>query len=129
MNKPAILLSLAATVLAAALAGAQSGAKQLAATVRPEARVAAASLSVDRGAAGRELALRRLATTASVMMIDAHPDDEDAALLTYLARGVGARVVHFTLTRGEGGQNAISAEANDGLGLIRTGEMLAADAY
>ena len=43
------------------------------------------------------------------MMIVAHPDDEDGALLTYLSRGLGARVTLLTLTRGEGGQNAMSA--------------------
>jgi len=41
------------------------------------------------------------------MMIVAHPDDEDGALLTYLSRGMGARAILFTLTRGEGGQNAM----------------------
>ena len=40
------------------------------------------------------------------MMIVAHPDDEDGALLTYLSRGLGVRATLFTLNRGEGGQNA-----------------------
>jgi len=46
----------------------------------------------------------RLGTTASVMMIVAHPDDEDGALLTYLSRGLGARATLLTLNRGEGGR-------------------------
>ncbi len=86
-------------------------------------------LAEDRGAAALEESLRRLRTTASVLMIVAHPDDEDGALLTYLSRGLGARVTLFTLNRGEGGQNAMSADANDALGLIRTNELLKADEF
>lgn len=86
-------------------------------------------LPEDRGAAALEQALRRLSTTASVMMIVAHPDDEDGALLTYLSRGLGARVTLLTLTRGEGGQNAMGEDSYDALGLIRTNELLKADEY
>jgi LmbE family N-acetylglucosaminyl deacetylase len=86
-------------------------------------------LAEDRGAAALEQSLRRLSTTASVLMIVAHPDDEDGALLTYLSRGLGARCTLLTLTRGEGGQNAMSAETYDALGLIRTNELLKAGEY
>ncbi len=86
-------------------------------------------LAEDRGEAGLEQTLKRLGTTASVLMIVAHPDDEDGALLTYLSRGLGVRATLFTLTRGEGGQNAMSAEADDALGIIRTNELLKADEY
>ena len=64
-----------------------------------------------------------------MMIIVAHPDDEDGALLTYLSRGLGARATLFTLTRGEGGQNAMSADTYDALGIIRTNELLKADEY
>jgi len=64
-----------------------------------------------------------------VLMIVAHPDDEDGALLTYLTRGLCARATLLTLNRGEGGQNAMSADADDALGLIRTNELLKADEY
>src|SRR5579871_1875828 len=67
-------------------------------------------LAEDRGQNELEQTLHRLNTTASVMMIVAHPDDEDGPLLTYLSRKLGARATLFTLTRGEGGQNAISAD-------------------
>lgn len=40
----------------------------------------------DYGALGLGHLLNRLQTTASVMMIGAHPDDEDSALIAYLAR-------------------------------------------
>jgi LmbE family N-acetylglucosaminyl deacetylase len=86
-------------------------------------------LAEDRGAAALEQSLRRLSTTASLMMIVAHPDDEDGALLAYLSRGLGTRCTLLTLTRGEGGQNAMSAETYDALGLIRTNELLKASEY
>ena len=86
-------------------------------------------IAEDRGYANLEQTVKRLGTTASVLVIVAHPDDEDGALMTYLSRGVGARVTLMTLTRGEGGQNAMSAEEYDALGLIRTNELLKADEY
>ena len=63
-------------------------------------------LPENRGEAQLEQTLKRLGTTASVLVIVAHPDDEDGALITYLSRGLGMRATLFTLTRGEGGQNA-----------------------
>ena len=95
----------------------------------PEPAVEALPLPEDRGAADLEQTLKRLGTTASVLVIVAHPDDEDGALMTYLSRGLGVRVTLLTLTRGEGGQNAMSAESYDALGLIRTNELLKADEY
>ena len=86
-------------------------------------------LAEDRGQNAVEQGLRRLNTTASVMMIVAHPDDEDGSLLTYLSRGLGVRATLFTLTRGEGGQNAMTGDAYDALGVIRTNELLKADEY
>src|SRR5579872_3929718 len=99
-----------------------------------EVRVAEASsialpLPEDRGEAALEQSLKRLRTTASLMTIVAHPDDEDGALLTYLSRGLGVRCSSFTLTRGEGGQNAMTADTYDALGIIRTNELLKADQY
>jgi LmbE family N-acetylglucosaminyl deacetylase len=46
-----------------------------------------------------------------------------------LSRGSGATVSLLTLTRGESGDNAIGSELFDGLGLIRTEELLLADKY
>ncbi len=80
----------------------------------------------DRGASGLALALRRLQTIASVLHTAAHPDDESTELLAYLARGQGTRVAYLSLNRGEGGQNGIGPELWDGLGVIRTEELLAA---
>ncbi|MGB7845412.1 MAG: PIG-L family deacetylase [Candidatus Acidiferrum sp.] len=64
--------------------------------------------------------------TTRILYITAHPDDESAAVLTYLARGLHADVALLTLTRGEGGQNALGPEQAPQLGLIRTQELLAA---
>ena len=62
-------------------------------------------------------------------MIVAHPDDEDGGLLTYLSRGLGVRATLFTLTRGEGGQNVMTGDTYDALGVIRTNELLRADEF
>ena len=78
------------------------------------------------GAAQAELALHQLNVVGSVLMIAAHPDDENTALLAYLARGRKVRTGYLSLTRGEGGQNLIGSEQGDALGLIRTQELLAA---
>jgi LmbE family N-acetylglucosaminyl deacetylase len=95
----------------------------------PEPAAIALPLAEDRGSAALEQSLKRLSTTASVLMIVAHPDDEDGALLTYLSRGLGVRCTLLTLTRGEGGQNAMSGDSYDALGLIRTNELLKAGEF
>jgi len=78
---------------------------------------------VDRGAAGLTRWLHALKTRASFMMITAHPDDEDGGMLAMETRGMGARGVLLTLNRGEGGQNAMSPDNYDALGLVRTQEL------
>ncbi|HXC47236.1 MAG TPA: PIG-L family deacetylase, partial [Candidatus Sulfotelmatobacter sp.] len=64
--------------------------------------------------------------TTRILYITAHPDDESGAILTYLARGLHADVALLSITRGEGGQNALGPEQAPQLGLIRTQELLAA---
>jgi LmbE family N-acetylglucosaminyl deacetylase len=78
------------------------------------------------GAADIELRLEKLNILGSVLMIAAHPDDENTALLAYFARGRKLRTAYLSATRGEGGQNLIGPEQGDLLGLIRTQELLAA---
>ena len=116
----------AATIQSAAPSSAES---ELAQVPLPEPSAEALPLPEDRGAADLEQTLKRLGTTANVLFIVAHPDDEDGALMTYLSRGLGVRVTLLTLTRGEGGQNALGAEGYDALGLIRTNELVKADQY
>jgi len=86
-------------------------------------------LPQETGVAGLKLMLRRLQTTARLMQVDAHPDDEDGGMLTLEARGKGVSTVLMTLTRGEGGQNKLGSNLFDVLGVVRTLEVLAADRY
>ncbi len=81
------------------------------------------------GAVAAWQALLKLRTTASVMHITAHPDDEHGGVLAKLSRGDGARVALLTLNRGESGDNAIGPQLFDALGLIRTEELLQANRY
>ena len=76
----------------------------------------------------RLLALE-LQTRASLMLFTAHPDDEDGGMLAYETRGQGARASLLTLNRGEGGQNVMSMDMYDALGLVRTQELLVAGRY
>jgi LmbE family N-acetylglucosaminyl deacetylase len=78
------------------------------------------------GVAALASALRQLGSNKRVLMIGAHPDDEDTQLLVLLARGMGAQAAYLSLTRGEGGQNLIGPELGPELGIIRTEELLAA---
>ena len=89
----------------------------------------AASSFAQRNLSGTpeiELALERLNVVGSVLMIAAHPDDENTAALAYWARGRKLRTAYLSATRGEGGQNLIGSEQGDLLGVIRTQELLAA---
>jgi LmbE family N-acetylglucosaminyl deacetylase len=70
--------------------------------------------------------IERLSRLGSVMMIAAHPDDENTAVLAYYAQGKKFRTAYLSLTRGEGGQNLIGPEQGVSMGLIRTQELLAA---
>jgi LmbE family N-acetylglucosaminyl deacetylase len=70
--------------------------------------------------------LRPLGHAKRVLVIGAHPDDEDTELITLLTRGEGADAAYLSLNRGEGGQNLIGRELGDALGVLRTEELLAA---
>ena len=78
------------------------------------------------GVAALTSTLRQLGANKRVLMIGAHPDDEDTQLLVLLSRGLGAQAAYLSLTRGEGGQNLIGPELGPELGIIRTEELLAA---
>jgi LmbE family N-acetylglucosaminyl deacetylase len=79
--------------------------------------------------AGLRLELLRLGTTARLMQVVAHPDDEDGGMLTLEARGHGVSTLLMTLNRGEGGQNKIGSNLSDVLGVLRAEELLASDQY
>ncbi len=78
------------------------------------------------GVAALANALRHLGANKRVLVIGAHPDDEDTQLLTWLSRGLGAQAAYLSLNRGEGGQNLIGQELGPELGIIRSEELLAA---
>src|SRR5690349_24199004 len=80
----------------------------------------------DRGAAALGQLVEGLPVAVRVLMIGAHPDDEDTRLITWLTRGEHADVAYLSLTRGDGGQNLIGNELGEALGVIRTEELLAA---
>ena len=61
-----------------------------------------------------------------VLVIGAHPDDEDSQIISWLQRGGNAETAYLSLTRGDGGQNLIGNELGEALGVIRTEELLAA---
>jgi len=86
-------------------------------------------LPQDTGSAGLKQELRKLQTTGRLVMVTAHPDDEDGGLLTLESRGKGVQTLLLTLTRGEGGQNKTGDTFSDELGILRTLELLAADRY
>jgi LmbE family N-acetylglucosaminyl deacetylase len=80
----------------------------------------------ERGAMALGEAVAGLGTTTRVLMIGAHPDDEDTQLISFLAKGRHIETAYLSLTRGDGGQNLIGNELGEALGMIRTEELLAA---
>src|SRR3954447_1331514 len=86
-------------------------------------------LPMDTGRSGVEQMLTKLRTTARLMYITAHPDDEDGGLLALESRGHGVTVELFTLTRGDGGQNKTGSSFSDELGVLRTLELLESGRY
>jgi len=70
--------------------------------------------------------LQRLKVLGSVLYVAAHPDDENQAVLAYMNKGRLLRSAYLSLTRGDGGQNLLGSEQGALLGVMRTGELLAA---
>lgn len=85
-----------------------------------------AQVAPERGAAALGSTLAGIGTTARVLTVAAHPDDEDTPLIAWLARGRHVETAYLSLTRGDGGQNLIGNELGEALGAIRTQELLAA---
>ncbi|WBA42106.1 PIG-L family deacetylase [Hymenobacter canadensis] len=72
------------------------------------------------------LGLKKLNVLGSALYVAAHPDDENTRLIAYLANGRLVETGYLSCTRGDGGQNLIGPELREGLGVIRTQELLAA---
>ncbi|MEE8477710.1 MAG: PIG-L family deacetylase, partial [Gemmatimonadales bacterium] len=97
----------------------------MAAAMPPQA-LAQLAPPASGGITALEEALRPLGVYKRLLIIGAHPDDEDTELLTLAVRKHGAAAAYLSLNRGEGGQNLIGPELGEALGLIRTEELLAA---
>ena len=70
--------------------------------------------------------IKKLNFLGTVLYFAAHPDDENTRVISYFSNHLLARTAYLSLTRGDGGQNLIGPELREGLGLIRTQELLAA---
>lgn len=66
--------------------------------------------------------LKRLNVLSRVLYIAAHPDDENNCLNAYLTNELMTDVAYLSITRGDGGQNLIGPEQQDGLAVLRTEE-------
>ena len=75
------------------------------------------------GVAALVNSLNALGADKRVLVIGAHPDDEDNVLLAVLGAGLGARTAYLSLSRGEGGQNLIGPELGADLGVLRSEEL------
>src|SRR5882757_9700612 len=73
-----------------------------------------------------QLALQKIDVLGRVLYIAAHPDDENTNLMALWANGSLYDAAYLSITRGDGGQNLIGPELREGLGVIRTEELLAA---
>lgn len=71
-------------------------------------------------------ALAKLTQHRRLLVVGAHPDDEDGSALALIARGEGGEAAYLALSRGEGGQNLIGPELGVELGILRSRELLAA---
>jgi hypothetical protein len=78
----------------------------------------------EPGAVSLDQRIRGLTVTARVLIIGAHPDDEDTRLIAWLSRGQNVETAYLSLTRGENGVNVAGYELGDGLGAVRTAEVL-----
>lgn len=95
--------------------------------LKPAAGLALCLMAAVSAAAGvgseSKTPLERLPRLGPIVYVTAHPDDESAAILTYLARGLHARVVLLCFTRGGGGQNIEGPELGEELARLRTREL------
>lgn len=73
-----------------------------------------------------QLGLKKLNVLGTALFVAAHPDDENTAMLAYLAKDRLVRTGYLSITRGDGGQNLIGPEQAELMGLIRTQELLQA---
>jgi|CXWL01.1.fsa_nt_gi LmbE family N-acetylglucosaminyl deacetylase len=120
-----LLLALLA-LLAAAPSVAQPTTADLPAATLGDPLLVALEPARSGGLAVVDRVLARLGRHQRLLMIGAHPDDEDTALLAATVLEAGGEAAYLSLSRGEGGQNLIGQELGIDLGLLRTRELQAA---
>lgn len=113
-------------VLALALLLAAPGPPAGAAPSELVAEISSLEPAGSGGLRALDRALVRLSSHRRLLIVAAHPDDEDTSLLTWVARGLGGEAAYLSLSRGDGGQNLIGPELGVGLGLLRSRELGAA---
>jgi LmbE family N-acetylglucosaminyl deacetylase len=69
--------------------------------------------------------MKRIGVAGTILHVGAHPDDEEIGLFPYIAYKHHGRVIYWSATRGESGQNRINSYQGDSLGVYRTWESLA----
>ena len=67
------------------------------------------------------LEMQKLNTLGSVLLVAAHPDDENTRLITYLANELKVDTTYLSLTRGDGGQNLLGTDLSEKLGIMQPG--------
>lgn len=112
-------LRIAAAAVAAAAALSTSGAAL-------RAQSPDRTLSADQSMAALQRTLDGLTSTARVLVVGMHPDDEPSELITWLSRGHHIETAYLSITRGEAGKGFGGNETGTMLGAIRTQEALAA---
>ncbi|MDO6390193.1 PIG-L family deacetylase [Pontibacter sp. BT731] len=70
--------------------------------------------------------LKKLNVLGTALYVAAHPDDENTRFIAYLSNERLYNTGYLSVTRGDGGQNLIGPEIREGLGIIRTQELLQA---
>ncbi|HEY4303610.1 MAG TPA: PIG-L family deacetylase [Gemmatimonadaceae bacterium] len=111
MTRKCLLAFAAATLLAAA-------------TRTVSAQVASRPPSPDRSTAQLRRSLDGLTTTARVLIVGMHPDDELPELSTYLSLGKHVETAYLSVTRGEAGEDFNGTEGGTTLGVLRVAESL-----
>jgi LmbE family N-acetylglucosaminyl deacetylase len=92
---------------------------------RIDAQSPAPRASADQSAIELSRLVSGLTTTARVLVVGMHPDDESSPLITWLTRARHIETAYLSITRGEAGANLGGGESGNSLGAIRTEELLA----